>query len=315
MRKRGYWLDRIQGRLETTLLEIDLPYPRWRSGKVREVFDLGESLLIVATDRISAFDVIMEQGIPGKGVLLTQLSRFWFWLAESWGLVADHLVPDQDAALLEILGDRDDYRSRSMLVRKLEPIPMEAVVRGYLAGSGWKAYQETGRLFDRELPAGLREAEALPRPEFTPSSKAESGHDEPMSHREAEAMVGGEVFSFLMRTSLGLYERARRVAREAGILLADTKFEFGTNADGEILLMDEIFTPDSSRYWPEVSYCPGRSQPSFDKQYVRDYLEGCDWDKQPPPPTLTPEIIAGTRERYRSAYERLTAVADRPAIE
>ncbi len=306
----AYWRDQIEGHLESTVLEINLPYPRWRSGKVREVFDLGETLLIVASDRISAFDVIMGQGIPGKGVILTQLSRFWFWMAGSWGLVPDHLVPNQDEALAEVLQGREEYWWRSMLVRKLEPIPMEAVVRGYLAGSGWKAYRKTGRLFDREVPAGLSEADALPEALFTPSSKAESGHDEALSHREAEVLVGSDTFHFLKETSLKLYAEAQKVARKAGILLADTKFEFGKTPDGAIFLMDEIFTPDSSRYWPVDRYRPGRSQPSFDKQYVRDFLEGCVWDKQPPPPPLTAEIIEGTRERYRTAYERLTATAD-----
>lgn len=301
------WPSRIKDLPAEAVQAISLPYPKVLSGKVREVYDLGKYLLIIATDRISAFDVIMTQGIPGKGIILTQLSRFWFELVEEWGLVPHHLVEDQDAALAEILKEKPEWVSRSMLVKKLKPIPMEAVVRGYLAGSGWKSYQETGLLFDRRVPAGLREGDALPQPEFTPSSKAASGHDEPLTHEEGKKLVGETTFATLRDSSLALYQRAVGQSRKAGILLADTKFEFGRNEEGELILMDEVFTPDSSRYWPVESYEPGKSQVSFDKQYLRDYLETCNWDKTPPPPTLDSGLIQGILERYRQAYFQITA--------
>lgn len=301
------WTSRLGPVPGTVLLDTDLPFPKWRSGKVREVYDLGEELLIVATDRISAFDVIMNEGIPGKGIILTQLSRFWFDHAEGWNLVPHHLVPDQDHRLKEVLGDHAALAGRCMLARKLKPVPLEAVVRGYLAGSGWKAYRDTGRLFDRSLPPGLRESEALPQPEFTPSTKAEAGHDEPLAHDEVRHLIGAQRFEQVRSVSLALYARAHELARQVGILLADTKFEFGETPDGELVLMDEIFTPDSSRYWPAEDYAAGRSQKSYDKQYLRDYLETLDWNKQPPPPPLSESVIRNTLERYRTAYERLTS--------
>lgn len=300
------WKSRIDNLPKKAVQSVSLDYPHLLSGKVREVFDLGEHLLIVATDRISAFDVIMSEGIPGKGIVLTQLSRYWFGQMEEWDLIPHHLVPDQDAALEETLRDRPDLIPRSMLVQKLEPIPMEAVVRGYLAGSGWKCYRETGMLFDRKVPSGLEEGDRLPAAEFTPSSKAQSGHDEPLTHEEGKALVGDSTFSHLRDCSLALYERAGQKTRSAGILLADTKFEFGRNSQGALVLMDEVFTPDSSRYWPEESYAPGKSQTSFDKQYLRDYLETCDWDKTPPPPPLSPSLVQGILDRYREAYLQIT---------
>lgn len=305
-----HWLDRLGEPFGPPLLKVELPFPRWSSGKVREVYDLGEYLLMVASDRISAFDVIMNEGIPGKGILLTQLSRFWFEQLEQWGLVGHHLAPDQDQRLHSIFPEDHGMRRRSMLVRKLKPVPLEAVVRGYLAGSGWAAYRDTGSLFDRPLPAGLTESEALPEPAFTPSTKATSGHDMPLRHEEAARLVGRERFVQIRDLSLALYARARDLANRAGIILADTKFEFGEDERGELVLMDEVFTPDSSRYWPSDRYAPGRSQQSFDKQFVRDFLETCDWNKQPPPPELPPPVIEGTLERYRTAFVRLTSAAE-----
>jgi len=310
MSNSEHWKERVAALPDEPLMHVDPDFPKWSSGKVREVYDLGDKLLIVATDRISAFDVIMEQGIPGKGIILTQLSRFWFEKSESWGLVENHLLPGQDEKLEQYLGGDRNLLLRSMLVKKLKPVPMEAVVRGYLAGSGWKSYRETGALFDRDIPAGLRESEALPAPEFTPSTKASSGHDEPLSHEEAIRLIGREKFESIRGWSLGLYGRAVEIARRAGIILADTKFEFGETESGEIFLMDEIFTPDSSRYWPADEYVVGRSQKSYDKQYLRDYLETCDWNKQAPPPQLDESIIRGTLERYRTAFLRLTSSED-----
>jgi phosphoribosylaminoimidazole-succinocarboxamide synthase len=293
---------------EPTVLQVDLPgIPRIKSGKVREVFDLGDSLLFVATDRISAFDCVMPNGIPGKGEVLTQISHFWFDRLAS--VVANHrlLGPEQplparvrSAATATVSLDR-----RSMVVRKAQPLPIECVVRGYLAGSGWNEYRTSGRVCGVGLPHGLLESSELPEPIFTPATKAESGHDENITFERASEIVGREVAERVRSLSLKIYTAARDYARSRGILVADTKFEFGF-WDGELLLIDEVLTPDSSRFWPADGYQPGRSQPSFDKQFVRDYLLTLDWDKRPPAPRLPEEIVERTREKYREAFQQLT---------
>jgi len=280
-----------------------LPWPKIGSGKVRELFDAGDALLIVATDRLSAFDVILPDGIPGKGILLTQLSLWWF--ARTSQLTPNHLLPNHDAEVAKRLKDYPQLLGRSMLVRKLRPLPVEAVVRGYLAGSGWKVYKQTGRLFDQNIPAGLRECEKLPQPIFTPTSKAQAGHDEPLTGTQCAALLGAQRYVEVRELSLKLYELGVREAARAGLLLADTKFEFGTDADGKLYLIDEVLTPDSSRYWPVDSYKPGTTPMAFDKQYVRDHLETLSWNKTPPGPHLPQEVIAQTQKRYLEAIDRL----------
>ena len=265
------------------------------SGKVRELFELDEErLLLVASDRISTFDVVLPTEIPDKGRVLTGLSGFWF--ARTREVVPNHL-----------LGLREDGRSTEC--RRLEMLPLECVVRGYLAGSGWKDYQATGAVCGHELPAGLRESEQLPEPIFTPSTKALEGHDENIDRERAAALVGRERFDEAERVALELYRRASEHAAERGILIADTKFELGIDGDGRLVLADEAFTPDSSRFWPADEYQPGRPQPSFDKQFARDYCETLGWDKTYPGPELPAEIVEGTRARYIDAFERLTEIA------
>jgi phosphoribosylaminoimidazole-succinocarboxamide synthase len=265
------------------------------SGKVRELFELDDDrLLLVASDRISTFDVVLPTEIPDKGRVLTGLSGFWF--ARTRELVPNHL-----------LRLRDDGRSTEC--RRLEMLPLECVVRGYLAGSGWKDYRASGAVCGHELPAGLRESDRLPEPIFTPSTKALEGHDENIDRERAAALVGGERFDEVERVSLELYRAASERAAGRGILIADTKFEFGVDTDGTLVLADEAFTPDSSRFWPADEYEPGRPQPSFDKQFVRDYCETLGWDKTHPGPELPAEIVDGTRARYVDAFERLTEIA------
>jgi phosphoribosylaminoimidazole-succinocarboxamide synthase len=278
--------------------------PKLRSGKVREVFELGERLLIVATDRISAFDVVLNQGIPDKGKVLTQLSLFWF--EKTADIVPNHLVTaDVDEYPPELQPYKELLRGRSMLVRRAEVMPIECVVRGYLAGSGWKDYQRTGAVCGIRLPEGMQESEILPRPIFTPATKEESGHDINIDFEETIERVGTKPAEQLRETSIALYERARDYAAGRGIIIADTKFEFGA-ADGKFTLVDEVLTPDSSRFWPADCYEPGRSQPSYDKQYVRDYLETLDWDKAPPAPDLPEEVVRNTRAKYVEALRLLT---------
>jgi phosphoribosylaminoimidazole-succinocarboxamide synthase len=279
--------------------------PLWRRGKVRDVYDLGDRLLIVATDRLSAFDVVLPTGIPGKGKLLTQISLFWFRLLAD--VVPNHVisanVDDYGKALARY---RDQLEGRSMIVTKTEVAPVECVVRGYLAGSGWKDYRRNGSLCGMPLPAGLKESQRLDEPIFTPSTKAEQGeHDENIDFAAVERIVGRERAAELRDVSVALYRRARTYAETRGILLADTKFEFGVK-DGRLVWIDEALTPDSSRFWPADGYAPGRSQPSFDKQYVRDYLETLTWDKRPPGPILPPEVVERTLQKYQDAYVRLT---------
>lgn len=287
------------------LLATELPgIPLFRRGKVRDCYDLGEQLLIVATDRISAFDCVMPNGIPDKGRVLTALSLFWF--EQMRDVVPNHIITADVAEYPETLQPfRDQLEGRSMLVRKTEPFPVECVARGYLAGSGWKDYLATQAVCGIDLPAGLLESAQLPRPLFTPATKAESGHDENISEARMAEIVGAEMTQRLKELTLTLYGRAAAYARDRGIILCDTKFEFGL-LDGEIVWIDEALTPDSSRFWPADEYEPGRSQNSFDKQYVRNYLETLDWNKQPPAPALPDTIVAATRDRYLDAYFRLT---------
>ncbi len=287
------------------VLHVDLPgIPRIKSGKVREIFDLGDALLLVATDRISAFDCVLPNGIPRKGEVLTRLSCFWF--ERFADLAPNHLLAGPDTPLparLEPFAAR--LRRRSMLVKKARPLPIECVVRGYLAGSGWKEYCRTRAVCGIPLPEGLLESAELPEPIFTPATKAETGHDENISFARAAELVGQELAERVRVLSLRLYREARDYARPRGIIIADTKFEFGL-CEGELILIDEVLTPDSSRFWPADEYQPGLSQPSFDKQFVRDYLETLDWDKTPPAPALPRDIVAKTQQKYLEAYERLT---------
>jgi phosphoribosylaminoimidazole-succinocarboxamide synthase len=289
---------------EHALLKVQgLPYPLVAAGKVREVFDMGDALLMVATDRVSAFDVIMNEGLAGKGILLTQISLYWF--ARAGAITQHHLVDDHDARIAELGKEYPELQYRSMIVKKLTPLPIEAVVRGYLSGSGWKAYQQTGQLFEYSLPGDLLESSQLPKPVFTPTTKASSGHDMPINCADAAKLIGETLFQRVHDLSIELYQMGVAAADCADIILADTKFEFGTDAAGELYLIDEILTPDSSRYWPKGSYAPGGAQPSYDKQFVRDYLESLDWDKTPPPPALPDDVLVGTLDRYVEAYTKI----------
>ncbi len=276
-----------------------------RQGKVRDLFDAGETLVIVATDRISAFDYVLGSGIPDKGRVLTQLSAFWF--GRTSGIVPNHLLTlDVSQFPPEMRAHAAVLAGRSMLVRRTSPIAIECVARGYLSGSGWKEYQATGAVCGVRLPPGLRESDRLPTPIFTPATKADTGHDVNISEAEAGALIGPDLVARLRDLTLALYEAGVRHAESRGIILADTKFEFGLAPDGRLLLIDEAMTPDSSRYWPADQYAPGGPQPSFDKQFVRDYLERIQWDKQPPVPSLPDDVIARTRDKYLEAFRRLT---------
>jgi phosphoribosylaminoimidazole-succinocarboxamide synthase len=275
------------------------------SGKVREMYNFGETMLMVASDRISAFDVIMPTPIPDKGRVLTAMSAFWFEHTKQ--LAPNHLITIDQSEFPSQTRLDPDLAGRSMLVRRLTMMPIECVVRGYLAGSGWKDYQATGSVCGQRLPAGLREADRLPQAIFTPATKSTSGHDINIDADTARLLVGDDHrYELLERLSLDIYEFAAAVARERGIIIADTKFEFGMDMTGELVLADEVLTPDSSRFWPADSYEPGRMQPSFDKQFLRDWLESIGWDKQPPAPELPAEIVTGTAQRYAEAYERVT---------
>jgi phosphoribosylaminoimidazole-succinocarboxamide synthase len=275
-----------------------------RQGKVRDLFDLGDALLIVATDRISAFDFVLGSGIPDKGRVLTQLSTFWF--GRTADVVPNHLIATDPAAFPAALHPyAEPLSGRSMVVRKTTPIPLECVARGYLSGSAWKEYASRGTVCGVPLPAGLRESDRLPTPIFTPATKAATGHDINISEGEAGRLVGERLVASLRELTLALYAHGARHAQACGILLADTKFEFGLTQGGQLILIDEAMTPDSSRYWPADQYAPGGPQPSFDKQFVRDYLEAIQWNKQPPAPTLPDEVVARTRRKYLEAYRRL----------
>ena len=295
--------------LAPPLLSTSLPgLSLVRQGKVRDLYDVGDRLLMVATDRISAFDYVLGSGIPDKGRVLTQLSQFWFGRTSS--IVPNHLMSaDVDTFPAELAPYRDQLRGRSMLVRRTTPLPVECVARGYISGSGWKDYVATGEVCGVRLPAGLRESDRLPAPLFTPATKADTGHDENISEAAAAAVVGEEMLARLKTLTLALYAAGVAHAESCGIILADTKFEFGLTDTGELLLIDEVMTPDSSRYWPKDLYSPGGAQPSFDKQFVRDYLESIKWNKQPPVPTLPDDVVRRTREKYLDAYTRLTGRA------
>ena len=287
------------------ILQLDLPgIKKIRSGKVREVFDLGDRFLLVASDRISAFDVIMPNGIPRKGEVLTQISHFWF--EKFSGLVPNHLLAKADDPLPANLQPyAAQLDKRSMIVKKAKPLAIECIVRGYLSGSGLKEYKKSQTVCGIQLPAGLVDSSELPEPIFTPSTKAEAGHDENISFEEACKIVGTDLATQARDLSLMIYKAGRDYAKQRGIIIADTKFEFGL-FEGKLILIDEVLTPDSSRFWPADKYAPGRSQPSFDKQFVRDYLETLTWNKTPPGPTLPAEVVAKTSATYLEAYERLT---------
>ncbi len=287
------------------LLTTAIPDGRLVSrGKVRDIFAADGGLVLVATDRISAFDCVLSPGVPGRGVVLTQLSNFWFRTFED--VVPNHLLETELDAFPEPYRSHRELDRRSVYVRRLRPIPVECVARGYIAGSGWKEYRESGTVCGIPLPSGLVESDRLPEPIFTPATKAETGHDENIDFDRMVAIVGGETAERLRELTLGLYRRAAAYAWERGIIIADTKFEFGFDEDGRIVWMDEALTPDSSRFWPRDAYRPGGGQPSFDKQYVRDWLEASGWDKEPPAPELPPEVVEGTIGRYLEAYRLLT---------
>jgi phosphoribosylaminoimidazole-succinocarboxamide synthase len=290
--------------MQRTQASIDLPgIKKLRSGKVREVFDLGETLLFVATDRLSAFDVILPDPIPHKGAVLNQISAFWFRRFDS---IQNHLVTaDFEEFPKELLAFRDQLAGRSMIVRKTTPLAVECVVRGYLAGSGWKEYQQSQSVCGIKLPSGLKQASQLPEPIFTPATKAEKGHDENIDMKRCSEILGDEIANRVKTLSLEIYSRGREHVAQRGIIVADTKFEFGVVA-GNLLLIDECLTPDSSRFWPKDQYVVGQSPPSFDKQFVRDYLETLDWDKTPPAPSLPQDVVAKTSAKYVEAFERLT---------
>jgi phosphoribosylaminoimidazole-succinocarboxamide synthase len=291
--------------MEPAIFETHIPeIPLQRRGKVRDVYEVDENLLLVATDRLSAFDVVMPTGIPDKGKVLTQLSIHWF--ATTRHIIPNHLLTAEVSEYPTYLEPyHDQLRLRSMLVRSAQPLPFECVVRGYLYGSGWKEYQQNGSVCGISLPKGLSQAEKFPEPLFTPATKAESGHDINVSLDVVANKLGTEMANRLKELSIQLYTFGAAEAESKGIIIADTKFEFGLDGE-ELLLIDEILTPDSSRFWPADGYQPGRSQPSYDKQFVRDYLEGLDWDKTPPGPALPDDVVAGTRDRYRQAYQRIT---------
>jgi len=287
------------------ILQLDLPgIKKVRSGKVREVFDLGDRFLLVASDRISAFDVIMLNGIPHKGAVLTQISHFWFEKFAS--LVPNHLLAKANDSLPANLQPyADKLAKRSMIVKKAKPLAIECIVRGYLSGSGLKEYKKSQTVCGIKLPAGLVDSSELPEPIFTPSTKAEEGHDENINFEQACKIVGTELATQARDLSLMIYKAGRDFARERGIIIADTKFEFGI-FEGKLILIDEVLTPDSSRFWPADQYAPGKGQPSFDKQFVRDYLETLTWDKTPPGPKLPEDVVAKTSAKYLEAYEKLT---------
>lgn len=296
----------------SVLLEIDLPVPLFRRGKVRNVYDLGDKLLIVSTDRISAFDVVLPCGIPGKGIVLNQLSAFWF--EKTAHILPNHLIKivDSGAILSEVKslsgyseGLPDSLIGRSMLVGKAERVPVECVVRGYLSGSAWEEYRETGKIGRIQLPSGMKESQELPQPIFTPTTKGDTEHDRPLTDRDIRDLGIEDLFEELRQKSVLVYGYARDYARTRGIIIADTKFEFGF-VDGQLALIDELLTPDSSRFWDASLYEVGHSQPSFDKQPVRDWLSASGWDKEPPAPMLPPEVIERTSKRYRDVYSTLT---------
>ena len=291
--------------MTATLSESQLDLPLLARGKVRDVYDLGDKLLIVATDRISAFDVILPTGVPDKGLVLTQLSAFWFEM--TGGIVPNHFISVVDSTRVEGVPVElpREMIGRAMVVRKAERIDVECVVRGYISGSGWLDYQKTGEISGNKLPSGLEESQELPEPIFTPTTKAHEGHDLPITYREVVDMAGARAANAMKVRALAVYRYGRDYALNRGIIIADTKFEFGW-LDDEVILIDEALTPDSSRFWPADEYRPGGPQPSFDKQFVRDYLTKIGWNKEPPPPELPPDVVEGTAVKYREAFTRLT---------
>jgi len=288
----------------TALLTTSLDDIRKRSGKVRDIYGLGDQLLIVATDRISAYDVVMANGIPDKGRVLSQISLFWFDLLAD--LAPNHVISSAMKDLPENLRGAEELDGRFMLCRRAQVVPIECVVRGYLSGSGWREYKNSRTVCGLELPAKLKRSARLPEPIFTPATKAEEGHDENISFERACELVGTDVMQTLREKSLAVYNRAQEYAAERGIILADTKFEWGYDESGGLMLVDELLTPDSSRFWPAEGYKPGKAQPSFDKQYVRDYLDKIKFDRTPPGPALPSEVVQKTRAKYIEAYTRLT---------
>ena len=287
--------------LQTT---IDTRRPD-RQGKVRDIYDFGDRLVIVASDRISAFDYVLGSGIPDKGKVLSQISAFWF--ARTRHIVPNHVLSTEPADYpAEARAAAGMLRGRSMLVTRTQPLTIECVARGYLSGSGWKDYKATGAVCGHNLPSGMRESDRLPRPIFTPATKAESGHDINIDEQQAVALVGRKVFDQVRDLTLRLYAEGSAHAESCGIIVADTKFEFGLLPDGSVMLIDEMLTPDSSRFWPQDQYAPGGPQPSFDKQFVRDYLESIHWNKQPPVPSLPDDVVTKTRDKYVEAFRRLT---------
>jgi len=288
----------------TALLTTSLGDRSKRSGKVRDIYELPDALLMVATDRISAYDVVMPNGIPDKGRVLTQISVFWFEMLTD--LAPNHLISASPDDLPEEFRNEEQLEGRFMLCRKTQVVPIECVVRGYLAGSGWREYKKSGTVCGVTLPAGLKQAAKLSEPIFTPATKAQEGHDENISFSQACELVGQDVMTELRDKSVAVYTRARDYAADRGIILADTKFEWGRDAEGNLILIDEVLTPDSSRFWPVDGYKPGKGQPSFDKQFVRDYLDKIKFDRTPPAPPLPTEIVQKTREKYIDAYTMLT---------
>ena len=293
--------------MKNVVLKTEIPGAKLLNrGKVRDIYDALDYLLIVTSDRISAFDVVMGEGIPAKGIVLTQVSKFWFNMTQD--IVPNHFVTDDVSQFPAPFNEYEELlRGRAMLVKKAQPLPVECIVRGYLAGSGWKEYRKSGTLHKMPLPAGLLESSRLPEAVFTPSTKAEEGHDENITFEEMLKLVKKNVAEAVREKSLQIYRRGVEIAEERGIIIADTKFEFGL-IDGELILIDEALTPDSSRFWPKDQYQPGKSQPSYDKQYLRDYLETLDWDKTPPPPKLPDTVVQNTSKKYQEILKILTGM-------
>ena len=286
------------------ITELNLPLKEFKKGKVRDIYELDDSLLLIVTDRISAFDWVLPEAIPNKGICLTQISAFWFDFFKD--IIPNHMISASVSEFpSELQSFSEELYGRSMLVKKANVLPIECIVRGYISGSAWKSYQKDNTVCGMTLPAGLKESEQFDEPLFTPSTKAESGHDENISYEEMEKIIGSEDAFQLKELSLKIYKTAAEYARKKGIIIADKKFEFGKIGD-QIIIVDELLTPDSSRFWPADEYEPGKGQPSFDKQYVRDYLNNTDWDKNSQPPHLPYEVVSGTEKRYLEAYEKLT---------
>lgn len=287
------------------VLKTEIPGAKlFNRGKVRDIYEAGDNLLIVASDRISAFDVVMNEGIPGKGIVLTQISKFWF--EQTADITQNHFISDNVSDFPKPFNQYEKIlNGRSMLVKKSIPLPVECIVRGYLAGSGWKEYRRQGTLHLQNLPSGLQESSKLSEPLFTPSTKAEEGHDLNITYDDMMELIGEKLSPQVKETSLKIYKHGLEIADQKGIIIADTKFEFGHSGD-QIILIDEVLTPDSSRFWPKEHYSPGKSQPSLDKQYVRDFLETLDWDKTPPPPALPEEVVYNTSKKYQEILEILT---------